>query len=475
MSATLTPERTPGQSAYRSRAHRRAQGQSLRAQTPLDVHADLVIDGRDPVAILAAQDATRVPELVSLRHGRMSASEFAFYRGGAALMAHDLRRSADSGIVVQLCGDAHLSNVGFYASPERALVVDVNDFDETAKGPFEWDLKWMAASFEVAARDRGFDDASREAIVRELVRSYAQTMKQLAKAPRLQLATAHMSAQEMLAGIRSADASAAKEVTRAIAKMHRRDSRQAARRLMEPGPDGTLQFRADPPVVTPLRTLAAEGDMSLDDARARLSRILDAYLESPSADRRMLLSHYRMVDAAQKVVGVGSVGTRAWLVLLEGNGKRDLMMLQAKEAQRSVIEPTAGASAYDHQGKRVVQGQRIMQALSDILLGWVTAEGFDGQERDFYVRQFRDWKGSVEPESMDAAELGVYADDCGVVLARAHARSTDAAVLSGYLGGGGDLGDALVAFSAAYADQNAADFAALRGAIAAGRIDAVEG
>lgn len=476
MSTTTTREPPSEPVSHLSRAARRDHGRAARSHLPLDGQAQLLTDDRDPLAILQAQDASRVPELVALRHGRMGASEFAFYRGGAALMAHDLRRSPDSGLIVQLCGDAHLSNVGFYASPERSLVFDVNDFDETAPGPFEWDLKRMSASFEVAARARGFDAKAREGTVMELVRSYARTMRSLATAPFLKLATEYMTAEEMLAGIAaSREAAVSKQGTKAIAKMHRRDSRQAARRLMEPGPDDTLQFRADPPVLEPLRLLAERGDMPIEEGRARISRVLSAYLDTLSADRRMLLSRYRMVDAAMKVVGVGSVGTRAWLVLLQGNGKRDLIMLQAKEAQQSVLEPTAVPSAYDHQGKRVVQGQRIMQALNDIMLGWVSAEGFDGTQRDFYVRQFRDWKGSVDPGSMDAAQLELYADYCGVVLARAHARSGDPAVLSGYVGGGTRLGEALVAFSRAYADLNAVDYAALREAITSNRISAVTG
>ncbi|WP_353808001.1 DUF2252 domain-containing protein [Agromyces sp. SYSU T00194] len=475
MTIPTTPSAAAAAAAQYGRGARRAAGRSVRADVPITEHARLAASDRDPVAILERQAASRVASLIAIRHGRMAASPFAFYRGAAAMMAHDLRREPDSGIVTWLCGDAHLSNVGLYASPERALVVDVNDFDETAPGPFEWDLKRMAASFELAARAREFDDAVRGEIVGEVVRAYADAMDGLAGAPRLHLATATVSASTLLdtAG-RTLDAGRTDRVAAAIAKAHRRDSRQAARKLTEEV-DGETRFRSQPPLLVPLREVADHAATTEQEARERVEALLERYRDSLPADRRQVIDGYAFVDAAMKVVGVGSVGTRAWVVLLRGNGRRDLLMLQAKEAQRSVLESTAGPHAFAHEGERVVRGQRIMQALSDLLLGWLTAEGFDDVPRAFYVRQFRDWKGSADPSVMEPDTMRVYAQYCGVLLARAHARGGDAATIAGYVGRGEALARALVAFSGAYADRTDEDHRALLDAIASGRVEAAEG
>ncbi|WP_240665854.1 DUF2252 domain-containing protein [Agromyces sp. LHK192] len=433
-------------------------------------HAAVAVSARDPIDVLERQAETRVPGLLALRHARMAASPFAFYRGAAAIMADDLRELPDSGIASQLCGDAHLSNIGFYASPERALVADLNDFDETAPGPFEWDLKRMATSFEIAARSRGFADDVRADLVAHLVRSYAAAMRTAAKAPAIELFTARLDVTSLLAGIRhELPQHASDRATRAVGRMQRRDSRSAVRKLAERDADGRLRFTADPPLLVPVAQLVEQGVATTAEADERLHAVMRRYRESLAPERRRLLDRYRMTDAAMKVVGVGSVGTRAWIVLLEGDRKRDVLVLQAKEAQRSVIEGPGGAPA--HQGERVVRGQRMLQALGDVLLGWTDEAGPDGTARDFYVRQFRDWKGSAEVELMEPETMRVYARYCGIVLARAHARGGDPSMISGYVGGGRDLAAALVAFGAAYADRNDADHAALLAAIASGRLE----
>ncbi|MGX5695845.1 DUF2252 domain-containing protein [Agromyces soli] len=456
-----------------SRKARIEMGRAARSARPLEDLAGLGPGDRDPIAVLEHQALTRVPGLIGLRYARMATSPFAFYRGAAALMADDLRELPDSGIGTQLCGDAHLSNVGFYASPERALVIDLNDFDETAPGPFEWDVKRMAASFEIAARARGFDDGIRSSLVERLVRAYAAAMRVAARTPVLELYTARLDISTLLADIgEQLPGHVTDRVERGITKVHRRDSRQAVHDLAERDEHGDFRFRSDPPLLTPFRELAERGGLTPDVARARLDAMIEQYRASLAPERRKLLGRYRIVDAAMKVVGVGSVGTRAWVVLLQGDAQRDVLVLQAKEAQRSVIERPDAPSAYEHQGQRVVQGQRLMQALGDILLGWTSSEGVDGLTRDLYIRQFRDWKGSAEPERMEPATMRLYAEYCGIVLARAHARGGDPATISGYVGGGRKLAAALADFSSAYADRTEADHAALLAAIAAGRLEA---
>lgn len=467
--ATLEAER-PG---TERRKARRAAGRAARTDAPIDAQAELGPGERDPVSILEAQAVSRVPELIAIRYGRMGASPFAFLRGAAAIMAHDLRERPSSGVSTQLCGDAHLSNVGLYASPERSLVLDLNDFDETAPGPFEWDVKRMAASFEVAARARGFDDRQRRRVVERMLRAYASAVDEASRMPTMALYTEHIDARAVLDG--GADrlpSAAVRRGRKLIEKTTGRDSRTAAASLAEQV-DGQLRFRPDPPLLVPLADLAAHESMEPGVAEQRVSAILAGYEKTLPAQRRRILARYRLVDVALKVVGVGSVGTRAWVVLLRGNGKQDLLVLQAKEAQRSVLEPTAGASGFTHQGRRVVEGAQVMQALSDALLGWTRAEGFDGKRRDFYVRQFRDWKGSFAPDRMEPDTMAIYAEYCGLVLARAHARGGDAAAIAGYVGGGRAFAAAIAAFASAYADRTEADHAALLAAVADGRLEAV--
>lgn len=468
--AKLTAARAEAQ----PRKRRRAIGAAARTEVPIAEQAVLAPTERDPVEVLETQATSRVPELIAIRHGRMGASPFAFLRGAAAIMADDLRAGPSSGLSTQLCGDAHLSNVGLYASPERSLVFDLNDFDETAPGPFEWDVKRMAASFEVAARAREFDEALRRRIVKRMVRAYAAAIDEASRMPTTALFGSHIDAHEVLDSV--ADRLPGKVMKRGrklIEKTTGRDSRSAAASLAEEV-DGELRFRADPPLLVPVRDLVESRAIHGDDADGRLAAVFDGYVRSLPPHRRRVLERYHVVDVALKVVGVGSVGTRAWVVLLRGNGARDLLVLQLKEAQRSVLEPSGTRSAYRHQGRRVVEGAHVMQALSDSLMGWTSAEGFDGRHRDFYARQFRDWKGSFAPERMEPETMTLYAEYCGLVLARAHARGGDAAVIQGYLDDGREFARALASFAADYADRTEADHAALLAAVADGRVDAVE-
>lgn len=467
------PERGRLDQGTPPRAERRAAGVAARTRHPLEAHAELAPADRDPVAIIEAQGTTRVPQLLALRHGRMAASPFAFYRGAAAIMAGDLRISPDSGIITQLCGDAHLSNVGMFASPERALLMDLNDFDETAPGPFEWDLKRMAASFEIAGRARDFTPEQRTRIVSQLVTSYAAAMEEASRTPVLELATARLDVDALLERVSGElRPEAADRVAKAIAKTRRRNSAEAVDRLAE-RVGGTFRFRTDAPILVPLRDLAEQRGIEEPNAQARVEDMLAEYRTSLTQAHQHLLDRFRVVDVAMKVVGVGSVGTRAWIVLLVGNGKRDVLVLQAKEAQRSVLEDPTLPSAFAHQGERVVHGQRRMQAFGDVLLGWTRSEsGLDGQRRDFYVRQFRDWKGSAEPDKMERQTMRIYAEYCGIVLARAHARGGDAAMMSGYLGDGREMAASLVSFSRQYADRTEVDHRRLVEAIASGRVEA---
>lgn len=468
----MTIEQTGASSTqHLPRKERRALGRTMRELRPLDALAEIGPAGRDPIAVLERQARSRVPGLLGLRYERLAQSPFAFYRGAAAIMADDLRAMPDSGVRTQLCGDAHLSNVGFYASPERTLLVDLNDFDETAPGPFEWDVLRMAASFEIAARARGFDDEVRAEAVAELGLAYAAAMRTATRTPALELFTARLDVETLLRDVGAElPAAVSRRAQRELAKIYRRTGRRAADRLTERW-DGGLRIRSDAPLLIPLRELAEQGGMPLDVAEARLAVVLERYRDSLQPERRRLLERYRTVDAAMRVVGVGSVGTRSWIVLLRGAGARDLIVLQAKEAQQSVIEDPYAPSGHEHQGRRVVHGQRLMQARGDLLLGWTRAEGFDGNVRDLYVRQFGDWKGSFEPERMEPETMRLYAQYCGIVLARAHARGGDPAVIAGYVGGGRRFARALGAFAVAYADRTEADHAALRAAMTAGRLE----
>jgi uncharacterized protein (DUF2252 family) len=398
----------------------------------------------------------------------MLASPFTFYRGGAAIMAADLAATPSSGLWVQACGDAHLSNFGAYASPDRVLVVDVNDFDETLPGPWEWDLKRLAASFEIAGRDRGFDDSERREIVLAAPRAYREAMHQLAELGNLEVWYRRLEVEQIRDAFQTdMPKRARKTLDRGIAKARRKDRMRAFSKLTH-RVDGELRILSDPPVLVPVEEVFP-GELAAV-AAARIEAVLESYRETLSPDRRHLLETYRYLHAARKVVGVGSVGTRAWIALFVGRDEDDPLFLQVKEAQRSVLEPYTAPSEFPHQGQRVVEGERLTQATSGILLGWLTAEGPDGQERDFYVRQLWDQKGSAAVEQMDSVQMTIYAEVCGGILARAHARSGDRIAIAAYLGGGGKFDQAMADFARRYADQNEGDFEALRRAASDGRI-----
>ncbi|MEU0765790.1 DUF2252 domain-containing protein [Streptomyces albogriseolus] len=453
-----------------SPAARASYGRRARGRAPRSSHAGFApAPGRpDPVDVLERQSATRLPELVPVRYGRMLESPFRFYRGAAAIMAADLAPLPDAGLVVQLCGDAHLLNFRLLASPERHLVFDINDFDETHAGPFEWDVKRLAASFAIAGRANGFTVAEQSDAVRACVAAYRLRMREFAGMRTLDIWYAQDDADRLPEAAASALTSEARRRTAEAARKARtRTHLQAYAKLTRATPQGR-RIAADPPLITPLRDL-------LDGASAEekgLRAVLDGYARSLASDRRHLLSRYHLVDMARKVVGVGSVGTRCWIVLLLGRDDDDPLLLQAKEAQESVLAPYTDGEETGHQGRRVVEGQRLIQTTSDILLGWTHATGLDGRPRDFYVRQLRDWKGIARPETMDPGLLRQFARLCGASLARAHARSGDPVAIAAYLGRGDRFDRALATFAQDYADRNERDFAALGEAVRSGRVRA---
>ncbi|HEV7773061.1 MAG TPA: DUF2252 domain-containing protein [Conexibacter sp.] len=456
-------------------ADRAARGKAARTAAPRSSHADWITpaDRPDPVALLEAQAASRVPELVPIRYGRMSASPFAFFRGAAAVMASDLADSPSSGIRVQLCGDAHLSNFGGFASPERDLVFDLNDFDETLPGPWEWDLKRLAASVAVAARGRDWSRRERRGSAREAVRGYREAMRELAGAPTLDVWYSRIDEHELERQIRTR--SGEEELARfqrGTAKAKRKDSTRAFAKLTH-RIDGEPRIASNPPLIVPLRDMLPE--RQADEYAAGMRELIAAYRATLPTDRRGLLDRFRFADMAHKVVGVGSVGTRAWILLMLGRDDEDPLFLQCKEAQPSVLAPYAGASRFSHQGRRVVEGQRLMQSASDIFLGWIRTTGIDGKVRDFYVRQLWDWKTSADVDAMTADGLAAYAGLCGATLARAHARCGDAVAIAAYLGSGDACDRAIGDFSEAYAEQNERDHQALLDAIASGRVEAQTG
>jgi uncharacterized protein (DUF2252 family) len=445
-------------------------GKAERKAVPRSAHAEWESAGRDPQEILARQDESRVPELVPIRYERMLASPFAFFRGGAAIMAGDLARSPSTGLEAQLCGDAHLSNFGVFSAPDRRLVFDCNDFDETCRGPFEWDVKRLVASIAIAGRERGFSGKERGESVRRAVSSYRRSMRRFASMRNLDVWYSRLDVEPAFEVLRSqVDESRFRRVERDLAKARSKNSLRALKKLTHEV-DGELRIVSDPPLITPVEELADAAE-----AEAQLRLVLAAYRESLTHDRRHLAGSYRYVHAARKVVGVGSVGTRAWIVLLLGRDSGDPLFLQAKEARASVLEPFAGPSPYRNHGRRVVEGQRLMQAASDVFLGWVATKGMDDERRCFYVRQLWDGKGSAEVEQMVPNGLDLYASLCGETLARAHARSGDRRAIASYLGKGDAFDHALMRFAEAYADQNERDHAALAAAVAAGRLQAQSG
>ncbi|MFI2380050.1 DUF2252 domain-containing protein [Streptomyces sp. NPDC018964] len=457
-------------SAPLSPAERAAYGKEARGRAPRSSHGrfEAARDRPDPVDVIERQSETRLPELVPVRYGRMLESPFRFYRGAAAIMAADLGPAPDTGLTVQLCGDAHLLNFRLLASPERRLVFDINDFDETYTGPFEWDVKRLAASLAVAGRANGFPVEAQDETVRACVKAYRRRMREFAGMRTLDVWYAQDDADRLRELMTSStDREARRRAARAAARARTRTHLQAFAKLTRATPGGR-RIAPDPPLITPL------GDL-VDDPSAEekaLREVLDGYARSLSSEHRHLLGRYRLVDVARKVVGVGSVGTRCWIVLLLGRDDDDPLLLQAKEAQESVLAPYTRGERYDNQGRRVVAGQRLIQTTSDILLGWTHAVGLDGRPRDFYVRQLRDWKGIARPETMDPALLRLFARLCGASLARAHARSGDPVAIAAYLGRGDRFDRALAGFAQDYADRNERDFEALREAVRSGRVRA---
>ena len=481
---------------------RQAEGKQASDRTPPSSHSGWqpAADRPDPVALLEEQDLTREQDLVPVRHGRMMVSPFTFYRGGAKIMAADLKDTPVAGLGAQLCGDAHLSNFGLFASPERRLLFDLNDFDETLPGPFEFDVKRMAASFTIAARNNGFSKAEARAATQASVTAYRESMAAFALMPVMDVWYAHLDEDEVMATLRSAVAEARKDVKGAkkgkkgkkekndetqeklakraervagqtTAKAHTRDSLQALSKLCEQS-DGQYRIVSQPPVIVPARDLSATYGLSPDEVMPAIQDQFRRYRATLQDDRRRLLERFEFVDAARKVVGVGSVGTRAFIVLLQGRDTQDPLFLQIKEATASVLEGYLPKSRFRQHGQRVVEGQRMMQAASDIYLGWT--KGVD-VTRHFYWRQLRDMKGSVVVETLRPEGLTFYARLCGWTMARAHARSGDPVAMAAYLGASDAFDKSITDFSQRYADQNEQDYEAFVKAVRSGRIQAVEG
>ena len=426
----------------------------------------------DPVKTLHLQTESRLAELVPIRYGRMLASPFTFFRGAAAVMAADLADTPSSGLVVQACGDAHISNFGGFAAPDRRLVFGPNDFDETLPGPWEWDVKRMAASIEIAGRDIDLPARRRRPIVERAVREYREGMREFAQESFLDAWYERLDADELTARFGTKlDAGGHQLLTRTFQRGRRKTSARAVRKLTEVV-DGKLRFVSVPPLLTPLHELYDAGP---NERRAYVLGLLEQYLDGLHADRQHLVRSYEIADMARKVVGVGSVGTRAWVILLVGRGGQDAVMLQAKEAQTSVLEPHLGISEYDTHGERVVRGQRMMQAATDIFLSWQRSLDLEGVERDFYVRQLWDWKASADLSRMTENGLLTYTRACAWSLARSHARSGDRLAIAAYLGKGRSFDRAIARFSALYADQNELDHRRLRAAVRSGAIEAREG
>jgi uncharacterized protein (DUF2252 family) len=470
MTATATRAR-PAAVPHLTVDERIARGKAARAEVPRSRHASFEApsDRADPIELLEAQAQTRVPELVPIRYGRMLVSPFTFYRGAAKIMAHDLAGTPRSGLTVQCCGDAHLSNFGVFASPERRLVFDINDFDETLPGPWEWDVKRLAASMLIAARDNSYSTKDQQRIVLDTVTAYRETMRTFAGMGNLDVWYAHLEIEPLL---RQHAAELAgrmiKRTEKNIAKARTRDSMFAFSKLTQ-RVDDRVEIVDQSPLIVPIGVLAPGTER--DELFGHLHELLRAYRQTLDYDRRVLLEEFELMDFARKVVGVGSVGTRAWIGLMFGRDGSDPLFLQMKEAEASVLEEHVGKSQFKNHGQRVVVGQRLMQATTDIFLGWVhQPSGLDGRARDFYGRQLKDWKGSAEIEQMVPDGMAVYGKLCGWTLARAHARSGDRIAIASYLGGGHSFERAILEFSMAYCEQNERDYQTLVGAVKDGRI-----
>jgi uncharacterized protein (DUF2252 family) len=459
---------------------RLARGRAARKQAPRSSHGrwEPASDRPDPIALLEEQAASRVPELVPIRYGRMLVSPFTFYRGAALIMAADLAGTPTSGVTAQLCGDAHLSNFGLFGTPERKMIFDINDFDETLPGPWEWDVKRLAASFEVMGRDRGFAPADRRAVVMAGVAEYRDRMRQAAGMGGLNAWYDHLEAGMLLNLVRKevrvkrVSKKEARTFERDIKKAHSRDStRVFARRADEV--EGELRIVADPPIIIPIEDLIKPGS-EWEDPVPLIKKLLSSYRRTLGSQHHPV-EEYRYVHTAYKMVGVGSVGTRCYIMLMVGRDHNDPLFLQIKEAEASVLERFIDKSTYSHHGQRVVAGQRLMQAATDIFLGWIRIKGLDGVTRDYYVRQFQDWKGGADIDSMLVPGATLYSRICGATLARAHARWGDRIAIASYLGNRDAFDRAIADFSAAYADQNERDYKAFTAAISSGRLVAQSG
>jgi uncharacterized protein (DUF2252 family) len=455
-------------------AERVARGKQARAAVPRESHAffEPRLNRPDPVELLEEQAKSRLPELVPVRRSRMMVSPFTFYRGAALPMASDLSSTPVSGLAVQACGDAHLSNFGIFGSAERRLVFDVNDFDETTPGPWEWDVKRLAASLEVAARENGFGGKDRRAVVMAAVASYRRAMRAFAKMSNLQVWYAREDVEDLRAEFDSEmKARQRKMWDKGIAKARTRDSMQEVAKLCRVV-GGRPRIVSDPPLVVPVDELLPEA-RDLAAFQAQLAGLIGKYRRTLESERRFLLEQYEFSDMARKVVGVGSVGTRCWIILMLGRDGSDPLFLQVKEAEESVLCRFVGAGRFANQGQRVVAGQRLMQAASDMFLGWQRMEvGLDGKPHDYYVRQLRDWKYSLPIESLVPRGMRIYGEACGWTLARAHARSGDRIAIAAYLGGSDVFDKAITLFTVAYADQNERDHRSLVDAVASGRLTA---
>ena len=452
-----------------------ARGKAARREVPRSSHAGFTPGAYrpDPVALLEQQAVTRVPELVPIRYGRMLVSAFTFYRGAALIMASDLAGTPRSGITTQVCGDAHLMNFGAFASPERRLEFGINDFDETCPGPWEWDVKRLAASFAIAGRDRGFSTKERSRVLLALLGEYRSSMRRFAALTNLAVWYSHIDVDATIKGLQAGVGAAARKQAEAnVAKARTRDNLHTFGKLTHVV-DGQRRIISDPPLIEPIDELYQ--GMERDKIHEFMRAVIRSYRQTLPSDRRHLLEDFQLADVARKVVGVGSVGTRAWIVLMLGRDDTDPLFLQAKEAEASVLEEFVGRTDQRSHGQRVVHGQHLMQASSDIFLGWDHVQGVDGIERDFYVRQLRDWKGAALVDTMPPSSMAFYARLCASALVRAHARSGDRVAIAAYLGSSDAFDRALVEFAEAYADQNERDYDALVQAEKDGRITAQRG
>jgi uncharacterized protein (DUF2252 family) len=472
---TVARHRTASQHPYQSPQDRAAAGKAVRKTVRLADHAAVAPSAErpDPVALLEEQAADRLPDLAPVRYGRMSVSAFTFYRGAARIMASDLARVPHTDLTVQLCGDAHLSNFGMFGSPERRLVFDINDFDETLPGPFEWDVKRLTASLVIASRDRGFPRKQEREIALSAAASYRAAMAEFAGMRDIDVWYNHLDTADLAVQLKSQlDAKRMKRLNRSLGQARARDSVQALKKLTTMV-DGTRRIVSNPPLIVPLRDILPPAEDA--EIEERFHDLIRQYRRTLQPDRRILLERYHFVDMARKVVGVGSVGTRCWIVLLTGRDPDDPLFLQVKEAGKSVLAEFLGRSEYPNQGQRVVHGQRLMQQSSDLFLGWQRTTGIDGVERDFYVRQLRDWKGSIDVETLLPEGLSLYGQICAWTLARAHARSGDRIAIAGYLGSSPTFDQAIGEFAASYADLNEQDYQSLTDSIQAGTVVAQAG